>query len=397
MSRQVVVLGGGVGGLAVADALRGVLPDGDRIFVVDRATEGILGLSLLWVMRGWREPDDVRFTRSVLAGRGIEFVAAQVTEIRADERRVKTDAGELEYDALVIALGAQLDLDLLPGLREALASGVAGEYYTLDGATSLRGQLPELEGGRVCFVVSGVPFKCPAAPYEGALLLDDLCRERGVREAVDIDILTPEPHPMPVAGPAVGEALVSMLHQQGIGFRPQVAVERIETESRQLVLETGERQAFDLLIAVPPHVPPPPVARVGLSEQGWIPVRPRTLTTALDRVWALGDVTSLPLANGRPLPKAAVFALAQADAVAAGVARALGCDAPEPWFTGEGHCWIEVGDGKAAKGAGSFLAPSGPVVELHEPSAEQHAEKENEERAWIERWTGAANGADAAH
>jgi sulfide:quinone oxidoreductase len=387
MSRQVLVLGAGVGGLVVADRLRELLPDEDRIVVVDRAADRVLGLSLLWVMRGWRTPEQVRFTPSAIDRAGIDVVATEVDEILLGERRVTTRAGELEYDALVVSLGAELDFDLVPGMREAIASGGAGEYYTLDGAAALGEQLADLEGGRISVLVGRVPFRCPAAPYEGALLLADLFAERGLRDSVQIDVFTPEPHPMPVAGRAVGEALVSILQERRIGFHPQVSVERIEPETRELVLDTGGRSSFDLLVTIPPHVPPRPVALANLSELGWIPVHSRTLTGPADGVWALGDVALLKLANDLPLPKAAVFAIGQAEAVADGVARSLGQDAPEPWFTGEGHCWIEIGGGKAAKGVGSFLEPSGPVVELYGASAEHHAEKEEEEREWIRQWS----------
>jgi sulfide:quinone oxidoreductase len=299
-----------------------------------------------------------------------------------------TSAGELTYDALVIALGAELDLDGLPGLRKAIARGIAGEYYSLEGAAALSTRLREIDGGRICLVVSRIPFKCPAAPYEGALLIDDLLVERGVREEVALCVISPEPHPMPVAGPVVGEALVSMLQERRIGYQPKTAVEGIDPEASELVLEDGGRHSFDFLVVVPPHRAPRPVREAGFSEAGWIPVDPRTLATKVPDVWALGDVSMLKLANDLPLPKAGIFAMEQAKAVAAGIAERFGVDAPKPWFGGEGYCYVEVGGGKAAKGVGSFLERSGPVVHLYGPSAEHHEDKALEEREWLDRWAG---------
>jgi sulfide:quinone oxidoreductase len=113
----------------------------------------------------------------------------------------------------------------------------------------------------------------------------------------------------------------------------------------------------------------------------------RTLTTPAEAVWALGDVSATTLPNGKPLPKAAVLAQGQAQAVADGVARHLGADAPEPWFDGEGYCYVEIGAGVAAKGAGNFLLPTGPEITLNDPSTEFHQDKERDERDWIRRWS----------
>jgi sulfide:quinone oxidoreductase len=388
MGHRAVILGAGVGGLVAADRLRELLRDEDEVIVVDPAPERVLGLSLLWVMRGWRQCHDVRFTPSAIHRPGIEIVPGVADEIILGEKVVRLEGRELGFDALVVAVGARLEPALLPGLREALETDVAGEYYTLAGAGRLHDILERFEGGRLCVLVSRVPFRCPAAPYEGAFLIDDFLTERRRRDAVELCVYTPEPQPMPVAGPAVGESLIRLLGERRIGFEPGTTIERIEPESRQLVFEGGERTRFDLLVAVPPHVPPAPVVDAGFAEAGWIPVEPRSLTTTAEGVWALGDVSMLKLANGLPLPKAAVFAVGQGEAVANGVARHLGRDAPQPWFTGRGHCWIELGGRRAAKGVGSFLEPSGPIVELYGPSFEHHAEKEAEERGWIAQWTG---------
>src|SRR5262249_54818564 len=142
----------------------------------------------------------------------VEFVKAEVETLDLPARRVRTRAGdELRYDALVLAAGADVDPRGIPGLEGALHAGPAGQYYTLDGAVRLRDRLASFDTGRACVVVARVPFKCPAAPYEGALLLADLFAERGTRNSVQIDVFTPEALPMPVAGPRVGQALVDLL------------------------------------------------------------------------------------------------------------------------------------------------------------------------------------------
>jgi sulfide:quinone oxidoreductase len=390
MSRTVVVLGAGVGGLTAAAKLRELLPAGEQVILVDRAFDSALGLSLLWVLRGWRAPEQVRVTPSATSLPGVDMVTAEVERIAFDERTVHTTRGPVRYDALVVALGAALNAASVPGLREALATGVAGEFYTADGAAALHDRLNGFDRGRLAVLVAGVPFKCPAAPFEAALLASDLLLQRGVREHVQIDTYTPDPLPMPVAGPAVGKALVGLLEQQEIGFHPNRTVERVDADAKELVFAGGDRVPFDLLAVVPPHEAPAPAAASGLGPAGWVPVDARTLATAVDAAWAIGDTTLLVLPNGKPLPKAGVFAEGEAEVVAAGIARYLGYDAPERYFDGFGSCYIEVGDRRAAKGEGYFLAPSGPEVTLHEPAARYHREKLALETAWLDRWNARA-------
>jgi sulfide:quinone oxidoreductase len=388
MSKTVVVLGAGVGGLTAAAELRKVLPAQDRIVLVDRCFTGSLGLSLLWVMRGWRTPDQVRVTVTSAALPGVEMVTAEVDRIDEAEQTVHCHhAPPIRYDALVIALGAALDASALPGLSEALESGVAGQFYTLDGAADLHRRIEAIESGRVMVLVVGVPFKCPAAPFEAAFLIADQLGTKYAGGAVQVDAFTPDPLPMPVAGPDVGNALVAMMNAEGIGFHGSKSATRIHPDARSVEFADGTTESFDHLAVVPPHQSPAAaVMSTGLRPTGWIAVDPQTLATSLPGVWAIGDATALMLPNGKPLPKAAVFAQAEAEVAAHQVARHLGYDAPDTRFTGEGACYVEIGGGLAAKGDGDFLVPPEPQVALRDPSPGYHAEKEQQERDWLARW-----------
>jgi sulfide:quinone oxidoreductase len=386
MSRTVVVLGAGVGGLTAAAKLRELLPAGERVVLVDRSFDGALGLSLLWVLRGWRTPEQVRVTPSAASLPGVDLLTAEVEHIALDARTVHTTQGPVRYDALVLALGASMNPAKVPGLPQALEAQIAGNLYSVDGAAALHHRLNSFDHGRLAVLVAAVPFKCPAAPFEAALLAGDLLLTRGVREHVQIDTYTPDPLPMPVAGPVVGKALVSLLEEQEIGFHPTRVVESVDADARELVFADGFREHFDLLAVVPPHQAPAPVAETGLGPAGWVPVDARTLATTAEAVWAIGDTTVLMLPGGKPLPKAGVFAEGEAEVVAAGIARHFGYDAPDPYFDGFGSCHIEVGDHRAAKGEGYFLEPSGPEVTLHGPSKQCHREKLAYEAAWLDRW-----------
>ncbi|WP_430331670.1 NAD(P)/FAD-dependent oxidoreductase [Rhodococcus sp. ACT016] len=388
MSRTVVVLGAGVGGLTVATELRARLPESDRIVLVDRSFSGALGLSSLWVLRGWRTLDQVRVRPTAAALPGIAMVTAEVERIDTDSRTVHCDPGGLiGYDALVVALGADLNPTAVPGLDETLASDKAGQFYTPEAAERLHHSTDSFGSGRLGVLVTAIPFKCPAAPYEAAFLIADLLGERFTGGAVSVDVFTPEPLPMPVAGPDVGKALVGMLEARGIGFHHGKAAVGIDPRTRTVTFADDTTESFDLLAAVPPHSVPMAVRESALSgPSGWIPVDASTLKTGVPDVWAIGDNTALMLEMGKPLPKAAIFAEAEATVAAHQVARHLGYDAPDTGFAGLGACYVEVGAGMAAKGVGDFLATPAPVVTLHESSTASHEEKVQQERDWLARW-----------
>ncbi|WP_165985049.1 NAD(P)/FAD-dependent oxidoreductase [Streptomyces sp. YIM 98790] len=386
--RDIVVLGGGFGGLSTVRELQRHLPESDRITLIDRTGSQFQGLSLLWLMRGWRDPEEVRVVPARQALGRARRVTAQVTALDPAGRTVRTSAGEFRYDALVLALGARNDTAALPGLDRALADGSAVHHYSPDAAVRAHARLRAMRSGKIVVLVPSLPYRCPAAPYEGAMLAACLLDETGARDGVALDVYTPEPQPMPVAGPAVGRAVVSALEERKIGFHPGHQAERVDAAAREVVFTDGTRVPFDLLLAVPPHRPPEPVAGAGFSPAGWVPVDAHTLRTAADGIWALGDNAAITLLNGKPLPKAAVFARGQAEAVASGVARALGHDAPEPHFTGHGHCYLELGGRRAAKGEGDFYHRDGPRVVMSEPSEALHREKEREEADWLAQWSG---------
>lgn len=377
--RSVVVLGGGVGGLVVANELRRRLEPRDRVVLVEREARHVLQPSLLWLMAGRRRREQIeRPVRSLLT-RGVELLEAEVRAIDPLARRVETSAGVVSADALVVALGAELAPDAVAGYRDS-----ALNFFSPDGAAACARALESFRGGRVVVAVSALPYKCPAAPYEAALLLDDELRKRGVREASQIDVFTPEPQPMPVAGPVMGAAVVGLLEAKGIGFHPKRPIERFEPATAELVLADGTRAGYDLLAAVPPHRAPVAVRGSGLgNEAGWIPVDRSTLQTPHERVYAVGDVTTITLTNGKPLPKAGAFAHAQALVVAREIAGAFAGTPAPTGFDGVGFCWVETGAGRAAFAAGNFFAEPDPTLDLRQPRRVWHAGKVLFERSWI--------------
>lgn len=376
-ARTIIVLGGGWGGVTAAAHLRRLLGAEHRVVLVEQRASLALCMANLWIMSGERQdPRDGDLDLHALVDLGIEYVQATVESIDASARVVRTSAGELTGDYLVVALGAQRNGAALPGFGES-----ALDLYERDGAQRIYERLSTFDGGRVVILVSRTPFSCPSAPYEAAFAADALLRERGVRDRCEVAVFTPEDLPMPVAGRRVGEALVEMLRARDIEFNPEHIAMKIDAQRKRVLFELDDT-SFDLLIGVPAHVAPSVVREAGMTDaSGWIPVDPSTLETRFAGVYAIGDVTAVRLANGMFLPKAGVFADSEARVVAANVAAAVGGDGAVSHYDGKGFCYIEVGGGEAAYGAGSFYALPSPRVTLEEPHTRFRQEKEDIERS----------------
>src|SRR5205085_11315442 len=128
-SSTTVIIGAGFGGAAAARRLRTLLPKEHRVLVVDRRSEVSLGAGHSWVLTGRKGPEHVTRRLSNLTRHGLEFRCAEVMGIDPIKRVVEIAGDKVTADALVVATGAQLTLEPLPG-----ASGVAHQFYELDAA-----------------------------------------------------------------------------------------------------------------------------------------------------------------------------------------------------------------------------------------------------------------------
>jgi sulfide:quinone oxidoreductase len=381
-SKTILILGGGLGGITAASALRRLCAPEHRVVVIERNAKFSLRMANLWLMTGERQrTEEGERDLSRLAERGIEWTRAEIEAIDPDARTVRTSAGTVAGDYLVMALGAERHPEAVPGFAEA-----ALDLYEATGALRIRESLENFTGGRVVVIVARTPFSCPSAPYEAAFLVESLLRRRGVRARSEIAVYTPEDLPMPVAGPEVGKELVRMLEERGIEFHPEQIVMKVDPAARTARFEL-EDSKFDLLIGVPPHRAPEPLRAAKLTDaSGWVPVDASSLRTRHAGVYAIGDATSIRLPIGMFLPKAGVFADEQARIVAENIAADIAGKAAVSRFNGHGFCYIEIGDNMAAYGAGNFYGIPAPTISLEPPSTRFCKEKHEMERAAQALW-----------
>lgn len=386
---RTLILGGGFGGLATATELRRLLPDGrdgqseHEIVLTDRSDRFLMGFRKLWAltrMEGGLEAGTR--SRDALEDRGIRFVRTTIRAIDPAGPRAETDAGTLEADRLVVALGAEPRADLVPGLTE---HGV--NLYDPEAVRAAAPRVAALDAGRVIVCLAGLPYKCPPAPFEAAMLLDAAFRRRGVRETISITVITLQPALLPAAGPAGHAWLAGELERRGIEFRVGRVLAAVEEDG--LRFEDGETLACDLALVIPLHRPPAVVAGSALAgEGGWIRVDPGTLATDHPGVFAIGDCIHIPLGEKAALPKAGVLAEAQGKVVAAAIAAyATGGPAPSP-YDGRGACFLETGADEAALVEGDFFTEGGPRVRIAEASPAHAAAKRRFETERLAAWFG---------
>ncbi len=376
---RVLVLGAGFGGIATAVALREQLAERDEVLLVDRRDDFAMGLRKTWAILGISPIAYGTRSLASLAERGINVVHGTIERIDPARRAATVDGAVLEADALVVALGAESAMHAVPGLAEHGYN--AWDRGHLD---RVHAAVDAFRGGRVVVGVFGVPHPCPPAPYELALLLSDRFDARAIDAA--LTVFAPVPIVLPILGAATCSSLDDRLEQRGIAFLPSHVATAVTGGAVQFGADAA--LPFDLLLAVPPHRCPAVLVEAGLAPAGgWVTVARDTLETAHDGVYAIGDATVIPLANGMPLPKAGLFAEKEGEVVAARIAARLRGDTPTATFDGKAGCFMEVGGGEASTISGDFFADP-PATELSIASPEQRAAKERFEMDRLAHWFG---------
>ena len=377
MKKHVLILGAGFAGLELAARLSESLADEVRVTLIDQNDSFSFGFSKLDILFGRKSRADVFLHYSDIAKAGVEFRQERVASIDPEQRRVTTDDGSYDADILAVALGADYDLAATPGFEEG-----GFEYYSVAGAERMRDILPGFDSGKILIGILGHPFKCPPAPFEGALLLHDHLVERGIRADAEIRVIGPMSAPVPITK-EVSQRILGALTERGIEYVPNQLVSELDTGGKEARLASGGSVPYDLFVGIPVHRVPDVVTRSGLAADGWVPVDHTNLTTRFPDVYALGDVA------GAPVAKAGVFAEAAAGVVADDIAARLrGGVLPRP-YQGAGSCYIEFGGGMVGKVEANFLGGPAPTARLVGPSLELAVEKEEFGSTRRERWFGA--------
>jgi sulfide:quinone oxidoreductase len=343
-ARRLVVLGGGLGGTMIANRLRRRFPaDALEVHVVDRDDRHLYQAGLIFVPFGMASPDGLVRSRRRQLHDGIVFHQTEVDTVALEDDRVHLgDGTRLEYDALVVATGVELQ----PEETEGLTGPGWGErmltFYNLEGATALRDKLASFDGGRLLLNVVDMPIKCPIAPLEFVFLADWYLRKRGVRGKTELVFSTPLDGAF--TKPIASQHFAGLLDEKGIELVTEFNAGEADGDKGVLTSYDGRELEFDLLVTVPLHGGAAYVQRSeGLGDAlGFVTVDKGTLqATAKPNVFALGDVTDVPTS------KAGSVTHFEGEVLTENLERFLAGRELVSTFDGHANCFIETGFKKA--------------------------------------------------
>ncbi len=381
---QVAVLGGGFGGVAAANQLRRLLDPEDEVVLVDRQDRFVMGFAKLWDLAGQRPLADGTRSLRELEAKGVRYLQDEVTTIDPATRQVTLSSGSLTPDALVIALGSRPS----PRHRAWLEGAGAHDLYDAAALPAMREDLATITSGRIVIAILGGPFKCPPAPYEAALIVDQLLRDRGVRDDIEVVVTTPQPMTLPVAGVDASRYVADHLDTYEVELRAGYRIVEVDRDRRRLVFaDDAPEVSYDLLLGVPADTLPQVLDDAGLAgPSGWLEPDPTTLRLEHPRIAAVGDCTRIPTATAQ-LPHAGVFAAAQAEVAADNLAADL-TGRMGSRFEGHGYCFLELPGEQVAFVEGDFYADP-PDVTLTPADHAQFLRKQAYERDHLASWFGA--------
>jgi sulfide:quinone oxidoreductase len=385
-------LGAGFGGLTAANLLQKSLsslsPSVEyQISIIDQKDYFMMGLVNLWILSGTRTFKDSKIALNRLENKGIRYLNDKVTgiDIASKTVTIKESNLKLKYDYLIIALGAEYSFEEVKGFLE----NGGFNLYDAEQVTKLRERILSLNKGRIAICITSIPYKCPPAPYETSLLINDILLKNGTRDSIEIDIYTPTPISLPVAGTKVSQDVINLLNRSHITFHPLHKIKAVL--NMEIEFENGNRVDYDLLIGIPHHKVPEVIRNSGLitSGQNWINVDKFSLRTDFENVFAIGDVTEIKVNENVAIPKAGVFAEAQAKVVSQQIVDDIKNDKNKfssSGFDGKGFCFMEVGNEKAGYIDTDFYHEDGPYTLLEPPSHDSYKKKLDFEKSKLNEW-----------
>ena len=342
--QNIVILGAGTGGTLLANMLSSRLNlKENRITIIDRATEHHYQPGCLFIpfrLYGYEKRSDIARDIHYPLPKTVEFVQAVIELIDHENRTVKTTVGDFEYDWLISTLGCRIVPEEVAGMAEAMGSSVH-TFYTLDGALEFQQALDKMHSGKLVIDIADMPIKCPVAPIEFAFLADYYFHLKGVRDDVDITLVTPFSGAF--TKPNANRILTGIAQQKNINVVPNFSIERVDAEEHRIHSFEGESVDYDVLCAIPPNLGPKVIDDSGLGDgTGYGLTDPRTLKSKkAERIYFMGDNSNVATS------KAGSVAHFEAETVVENLLREMEGEKPIPSFDGHANCFIESGYHKA--------------------------------------------------
>lgn len=341
--KKLVILGAGCAGTMAANKLRKELHrDEWSITVIDKDDKHVYQPGLLFIPFGTYKPEDIVRNRAEFITKGVDFVVDEIIAIDTDKQRVKTATAHYDYDKIIICTGVDLAPEEIPGLKEGWQK-TAFDFYTLDGAVNLHRALRNFKSGKLVLNIAEFPFKCPVAPLEFVYLADAYFIDRGLRDQIDISLVTPLPGAF--TKPKASAFFSQLIEKKNISIIPNYDLAEVDCDKKKILSAGGESIDFDLLVSIPPNTGASFLIESGIAmdEIGYVKTNNHSLKAeSFDNMYVLGDATTLPTS------KAGSVAHFSAEIMVENFLREINNEPLREDFDGHANCFIETGFDKAA-------------------------------------------------
>lgn len=342
--KKLLIIGGGTAGTMMANKLCKVLcRDKWSITIVDKHRTHYYQPGFLFIPFGIYNESDVVKPKSDFFPPGVDFVYSGVDKIEPDNNQVLLENGKtLQYDFLIVATGTQIRPDETPGMKDKLWHKEIFDFYTIEGAVALQKFFKTWEGGKLVMAITEMPFKCPVAPIEFVCLADYYFTKKGIRDKVEISLVTP------LSGaftkPIATKMLSELLKEKNINIVPDFYIEKIDNDSKKLISYDEQEVEFDALTIVPMNMGDEMIARSGMGDDmNYIPTDKHTLQSKnYENIFVLGDASDIPTS------KAGSVAHFAAEILFENLMSAIEGRPLMAKFDGHANCYIETGHGKGA-------------------------------------------------
>lgn len=338
--KKLLILGGGPGGTIVAAKMRKALSDDWQITVIDRDWRHHYQAGWLFVPFGVYTMDDCIKPKADFIPEGVDLVQDTILNVDPASKKVTCEKGTYQYDWLVIGTGCRVVPDEIEGMMDDWGGSIHN-FYTPDGALNLYKKLKYYKKGKVVLNIAEMPIKCPVAPLEFVYLADWFFTINGVRDNIEIELVTPLTGAF--TKPVAASVLSRICEQKNIKIVPNFEISNVNVGEKTIESVTGAKVDYDLLVSIPPNFGAQFLIDSGIADpMGYIDTDHHTLKAKkIENCYVIGDATNVPTS------KAGSVAHYEADIVVDNLLREIDGEEPRPEFDGHSTCFIVSGYEKA--------------------------------------------------
>ncbi|HWA06888.1 MAG TPA: FAD/NAD(P)-binding oxidoreductase [Ignavibacteria bacterium] len=341
--KNLVILGAGTAGTMMLNKLHKALDPGKwKLTIVDNEKTHYYQPGFLFIPFGVYTESDVVKPKLKFFPEGMNMINSEIWKVIPEYNKVHLDNGvTLDYDILIIATGSKIAPEETEGLTGELWKKDIFDFYTLDGAKALAEKFKSWDGGKLVINITEMPIKCPVAPLEFAFLADSFFEDKGIREKVHIQYVTPLAEAF--TKHKCSEVLGHFLEDKGIELVSEFNTARIDNDAKKLISWDEREIDFDLLVTVPTNKGADYIETSGLGDElNFVPTDKHTLqSVAHKNIFVIGDAANIPAS------KAGSVAHFESEILTENILHYINARPLAARFDGHANCFIESGRGKA--------------------------------------------------